>query len=262
MTLLTHWEGEPVEVWRTLWGVPRLEIHDLLGSTNDQAKSLSLAGSPPWSLILAEAQEQGRGRGGKSWFSPGGVGLWFSLLIPGAGVDWSALLPLRVGMAVARGCQGVLGAAGVDGSAVTLKWPNDLLVKGKKVGGVLCETGMGGQFVAGVGINVGVDEGGFPESLQRSAGSLQDPTGVPLPRGVLLGELLRELRRAGERTGEILGPEELVEFTTRDVLKGLRVDSEVAGVGIARGLSETGSLLLEVDSGGIVEVRAGSINVI
>jgi BirA family biotin operon repressor/biotin-[acetyl-CoA-carboxylase] ligase len=261
VTRLTHWEGEPVEVWRALWGIPALEIYDLLGSTNDVAKDPVQGGRPHWSVILAEAQGQGRGRGGKSWYSPAGSGLWFSLVIPGGSVEWNALLPLRAGMAVAKAVEGDLASAGSKGVAVELKWPNDLLVMGRKIAGVLCETGPDNQLVAGVGINVRGERGTFPGALQETAGSLESLTGASLSRGKLMGGLLAALREGVEGIGGVLSTGELNEFSTRDALAGLRVFWVIAGRGVSRGISESGSLLLEQHDRGVVEVRAGSITI-
>ncbi len=175
MKKLTHWEGEPVETWRALWGLQVLEVHEELGSTNDRAGELAREASPAaggWTLILSEAQTRGRGRGGKIWVSPPGSSLLFSVVIPGRSGDWNALLPIRMGLAAAAGLETALVGPDGSGARVGLKWPNDLLCQGRKVGGILCEQGGQGDLVAGVGINVRQGPGDFPAELRGGAASL------------------------------------------------------------------------------------------
>lgn len=248
-----------MEVWRTLLGVPLLEVHDTLGSTNDRGKLLLREGAPSWGLILAEAQSEGRGRGGKRWYSPPGAGLWFSLLVPARGNAWNSLLPIRVGMALARAGERTLQERGASGTEFLLKWPNDLLLGDRKVGGVLCEKGSEEKLVVGVGINVGSPPGGFQGPLESTAGSVEGLTAVCPARGGFLEAILKEIRDGLEEEGELLSEKELEEYGRRDALLGEKVESEVAGEGVARGLSKTGSLLMEGAEAGLTEVMAGSV---
>ena len=259
MALLSHWEGEPIEIWRTLWTVPYLEIHEVLGSTNDRAKELIQEGGVPWSLLLSEAQTAGRGRGGKAWSSPPGQGLWFSLLLPSQGAEWNSLLPLRIGMAMAQAMDGILSEENPETGAIRLKWPNDLTLAGKKVGGILCETAGEDWVVAGAGVNVHQDPREFPPELRETANSLEGASGARVSRGRLMKGIMGLVRDGLVRGGGLLEDEEMLEYSRRDALKGRRVESELEGWGVARGITREGSLRLEEVGGGIIEVRAGSV---
>jgi len=259
MALLSHWEGEPIEVWRTLWKVPYLEVYEVLGSTNDRAKELIQEGGVAWSLLLSEAQTAGRGRGGKAWSSPPGQGLWFSLLVPSRGAEWNSLLPLRIGMAMAQAMDGILSEEKLEAGAIQMKWPNDLILAGKKVGGILCETAGEDWVVAGAGVNVHQDPREFPPELQETANSLEGASGARISRGRLMKAILDLVRDDLARGGGLLEDEEMLEYSRRDGLQGRRVESELEGWGVARGITREGSLRLEEVGGGIIEVRAGSV---
>jgi BirA family biotin operon repressor/biotin-[acetyl-CoA-carboxylase] ligase len=252
MSVLTHWDGEPVQVWERLWQAPLVEIHDELGSTNDRARALAGEGAPPFTVVLAEAQSAGRGRSGDVWHSPSGEGLWLSALLP-AVEPVPTHLPLLVGLAAARAAETVC-----PGTSVGLKWPNDLEVRGRKAGGILCEHGHG-FVVAGVGINVSQKEEDFPAALGGRATSLEAASGRRVSLGRLSTALLAELRTlcaAPPRhlTGEVHG-----ELLRRDVLLGRAVTTQQAGEGTARGIEADGALVLERAGGERVRVVAGSV---
>jgi len=254
VALLTHWEGEPVGVWERLWEVPRLEAHDVLGSTNDRACELVRSGAPPFTVVVAARQTAGRGRGGARWHSPPGAGLWISVLLPGAG-PVPPHLPLLVGLAAARAVETV--CAELD---VGIKWPNDVEVGGRKVGGVLCEHA-DGCVVAGVGLNVRQRPEDFPAELTGRAVSLETAAGRPVSMGAMASALLAELRRGFEAPLGPLPQELREELAARDVLRDRPVVSQQAGAGVARGIDEDGALLVERPDGARVRVLAGSVRI-
>lgn len=263
MTLLTHWEGEPVPVWAATWGVPAVEAHDVLDSTNDRLGALARAGAAPWTVVLAEEQTAGRGRSGARWHSAPGEGLLLSVLLPTAPAGVPAHLTLTVGLAVARA---VDAAAGVSSR---IKWPNDVLVDDRKVAGILCETASGGPrgrsaatpggVVAGVGINVRAPAGGFPAEVAGRATALEAAAGGPVSRAGLATGLLRALRPLVASDGwSVEARRELVE---RDALVGRRIATHV-GDGVARGLDEDGALLVETAPGVRRRVVGGSVRML
>jgi BirA family biotin operon repressor/biotin-[acetyl-CoA-carboxylase] ligase len=151
-------------------GGPRLaalEWHAELVSTSDRLKELARAGAPAWTAIVAERQSGGRGREGRSWQSPEG-GLYLSVLLRPE-VERTSLIPLAAGVAVA---EAVLGF----GVRSELKWPNDVLVGGRKLAGILAEASSGARgvewVVLGIGVNVAVDPAALPEALRATATSL------------------------------------------------------------------------------------------
>jgi BirA family biotin operon repressor/biotin-[acetyl-CoA-carboxylase] ligase len=163
-------------------------------STNDAARDLARRGAPHGTAVLAEEQTGGRGTKGRRWHSPPGLGLYVSFLarFPADRPDIPLpLLPLAAGVAAA---EAVEAASGIE---VRLKWPNDLLQAGRKLGGVLVESvsaGSGPRFaVVGIGINVGHGEADFPEDLRSRATSLRLAAGRPSDGGEVFAALCRAL---------------------------------------------------------------------
>ncbi len=287
MTTLERWEGKAVRDWAQEWKVPVLEAFRSLQSTNDRMKELAASGAAAWTVVLAEAQTRGRGRGGKSWDSPPGMGLWFSLLLPSAGVGADTLLPIRVGLALIRvldrigpgagraggnegaigtpaGSIGAGGAAGPPGPAgasepILLKWPNDLLLARRKVGGILCESLGSDGVVVGLGLNVRQRPEDFPPSLQASAISLEEGWGLRIDRGKLTGDIVQELRWFSRGATDRLRTEELDAFAARDALLGEPIRSELEGEGVGAGITARGFLVMERDGGKRCEIRGGSV---
>lgn len=165
----------------------KIHYFSSVSSTNDMAKELAEQGAPHGTLVIAETQTRGRGRLGRTWFSPEG-GLWFSLLVRTANFH---LVPSHLnfiaGLSVAETSQ----RAGID---VALRWPNDIYIQGKKVGGILTESKMQGSvveyFTAGIGLNVNVPESAFPAPLKEEAASFLSVSGKPLNRELLLAHIL------------------------------------------------------------------------
>lgn len=252
MSLEARWEGEPTSAWRRRWRVPVLEVHDLVGSTNDRARQLVARGCPLPAVVIAEAQSAGRGRDGARWHSPPGVGLWISVVLSGESTA-SAAFPLQVGLAAAAACEDA-----TPGLRVGIKWPNDLFVEGCKVGGVLCER-VTGAVVAGVGVNVRQRTEDFPEALAGAATSLLVASGRDVSRGRLASALVARL--CGLEGAELarLAPAVLSELSDRDVLCGRPIWTRQAGDGTARGIAPDGALLLEDRHGEVHRVVAGSV---
>jgi BirA family biotin operon repressor/biotin-[acetyl-CoA-carboxylase] ligase len=247
---LTHWEGEPVRVWEGLWAVPLVEAWETLGSSNDRVRELAAQGCAPWSVVLAEEQTAGRGRAGRSWSSPRGVGLWISFLAPRRPAG-HALAPVLVGVALARAVESL---APVEAG---LKWPNDLLVGGRKAAGILCEA-TGDALVVGVGVNVRQRPEDFPPELQGRATSLDAEAGGRVSRAALAGALLRGARALLDRPVLRLDGELAREVERRDVLRGRAVTVDGTH-GRGDGVDPLGRLRLAMDDGRIRPVVAGHV---
>lgn len=246
--LLAHWEGEPIAVWEGLWGIPRLEAWRSIGSTNDRARELARAGAASFTVVVAEEQTAGRGRGGRSWSSPAGRGLWMSFLAPGRS---GPLTPLLAGLGLARAIEAVTEVR------AGLKWPNDLWVDGRKVAGILCEAAAGATVV-GMGVNVRQERADFPPELAERASSLELAQGGAVSRSALTGTILRTARRLLDPPTLRLDDALADELARRDVLAGraLRVDG-VSGVG--RGVDRSGRLRIETPDGSVRTVTAGHV---
>ncbi|MEW5946797.1 MAG: biotin--[acetyl-CoA-carboxylase] ligase [bacterium] len=164
----------------------RLETRASVGSTNDEAKALAAAGAPHGTLVVAETQTSGRGRFGRSWWSPPG-GLWFSLLIlPRERELRAAELTVIAGLSAARAIETVVGVRPLLG------WPNDLVFEGRKLGGILVEAshGMKTFAVVGAGINVNNDAGAPPGGIAPNSISLRLITGSEQPLERLLAAVM------------------------------------------------------------------------
>ena len=178
-----------------------LLFFETIGSTNDEAMSRSakaLAERPEGLVIVASEQTAGRGRRGHTWFSPPGAGLYVSVVLaPATSIDparATTLLTLAAGVALAE------GIAEATGLAVDLKWPNDMQVSRRKLGGILAESsGTGGRadtVVVGYGLNVLATA--FPPELRDRATSLESELGRAVDRHQLLAETLTALSRRYE----------------------------------------------------------------
>ncbi|MGH8895718.1 MAG: biotin--[acetyl-CoA-carboxylase] ligase [Egibacteraceae bacterium] len=181
--------GPPEELVRALVEgglLAGLEWHETAGSTNTLAAEAAARGVGEVHAVLADQQTAGRGRQGRGWQAPPGTSLLCSLVVrPLVPASVLGLLPLLTGLALAEAAD--VASPGLE---VTLKWPNDLLVGGRKAAGVLVESGPGGAVIVGVGINVdwrGVDR---PPEL-AAATSLAEAAGGPVDRWDVLAALVK-----------------------------------------------------------------------
>lgn len=144
-----------------------VRVYPSLSSTNDTAKQLARQGVRE-AIVLAEAQTGGRGRRGRSFFSPRGSGLYWSILLARSPLADPALLTAAVAICAAEAIEDLTG---LD---IGIKWVNDLLVHGKKICGILAETVSGTEpfFVIGIGVNICPPDGGLPPEIAGSAGAL------------------------------------------------------------------------------------------
>jgi BirA family biotin operon repressor/biotin-[acetyl-CoA-carboxylase] ligase len=171
-----------------MWFV-KFIIHRLAacGSTNDAVRELAAAGAPEGTIVVADEQTAGRGTKGRAWHSPPGLGLYASLLLRPASGDL-ALLPIAAGIAARDAVEAS------HGIGARLRWPNDIVFDGRKLGGVLCESSMAGGLpelaVLGIGINVNHGPGDFPAELQETAISLGTALGRRADPGLLFDALL------------------------------------------------------------------------
>lgn len=231
--------------------LPTFEVWESIGSTNDRARILAEDGTPRGGLVVAREQTAGRGRRGARWASGPGNGVWMSLVL--SSTDATPQLPMVIGVA----CAEVLEEH--SGVSVQVKWPNDLVIEGRKVGGILVERGSS-WVVAGIGINVTLVPS---EADLRSNRPTLTPTSlsehasaVPsiLTLSGLLARRMLDLLDAPDAVAVALEA-----FNARDALRDHQVLTEEYGAGIARGIDEDGMLLLELDDGSVVSVRSGSV---
>lgn len=218
-------------------GTPRLHVRET-SSTNDRARELAIRGAPHGMLVTAGSQTAGRGRQGRAWAAPPGRALLCSLVLRSFG----DLLSLAAGVAVAE----------VAGPAAAIKWPNDVLVDGRKVAGILVEgRPQAGWAVLGLGVNVALAPEDFPLELRERAGTLGRPIGELEP---FLEALLRALERWTEAPTDAV----LEAVRARDALRDQPV-RWAAGSGVGAGIDDTGRLLVATGDT-VVALDAGEVH--
>lgn len=230
----------------------------ITGSTNDDARAAAIAGAQHGAAFLADAQRRGRGRGGHAWHSPPGENLYLSIVLRPADIAPREIAPLTlaIGVAVARAIE----ARFPEGSRASIKWPNDVLVDGRKIAGVLVESALRAgaitAVVAGVGVNVKTLT--FPADLADRATSLALLGARSLDRSALAAALIAGITRAADRfAAERLAPF-LDDLRARDHLLGQPVTA-IEARGIGAGVRDDGAYVIEVDGGARVPITSGAI---
>jgi BirA family biotin operon repressor/biotin-[acetyl-CoA-carboxylase] ligase len=212
-------------------GRPRLHLREI-DSTNRRARELAAQGAPHGTLVTAGAQTSGRGRQGRRWDAPVGSALLCSLIVR----DVDALLSLRAGLAVAD----------VAGGPARVKWPNDVLVDGRKVAGVLVEgRPQAGWAVIGIGVNV-------------TAAPAEVPGAGTLGRADV-EEVLAELLTALETRLTEPPAQTLAALRARDALLGAAVRWE-GGAGVGDGIDADGGLRVRTEAGEVTVLSAGEVH--
>jgi BirA family biotin operon repressor/biotin-[acetyl-CoA-carboxylase] ligase len=226
-------------------------------STNARVKEMAAAGAPGGLVVTADEQRAGRGRQGRGWFAPAGTALLYSALLRPLGQR--RLLPLAVPLAV---CDAAESLAAVR---CGVKWPNDVWVEGRKLAGVLIESqlepGGGGWAVIGVGLNVAVPPGAFPEELERTAASLHPGSAGSGSQAPSVPDALAALNAALGRWLTTPDDAVLAAFRERDALRGRRISwNGGAASGTAAGIDDSGHLLVQSDGGGRLALGAGEVH--
>ena len=236
--------------------------YEEIGSTNNEAKRLAREGCPDGTLVIANEQHGGRGRLARSFLSPKGGGLWFTLVLrPNIAPTEASKCTLLAALAVAKA---VRKTTNID---CGIKWPNDILVNGKKLVGILTEMSadMDGvkYIVCGIGINVNIRREEFPSELQSIATSVEAELGRSFDRLVLLDAVCSETERIYEemlREGfaPILDEWKQYSVTLGQAVRVIAPDETYEGVAID--LDEDGSLLVQTETE-IKTVLAGDVSI-
>ena len=236
-----------------------------IGSTNDRARELASLGADEGTLVIAEAQSAGRGRGDRVWHSPPGKGIYVSMLFrprvsPEAGFGVLAAVSLGAAAAV---------ETLAPGTGIAVKWPNDLFVGSRKLGGLLSEIGTSGGLldwvVVGLGLNVNQAEGDFPEELRERATSVRLEEGCEIDRVRLLTLLVDRTAAlyAAFREGGMEAV--LPEWRRRSSVLGRQVRVETAGetyLGTAAAVEDNGALRVRLEGGAEEVVHVGDVQLV
>jgi len=241
----------------TAWVGREIVYFEETDSTNRRARLLAQEGAQHGTLVLADRQTAGRGRRGRGWISPAGEGIFMSLLLrPDVHPSQVAKLSLLTALAVANA---IAEETGLD---ARIKWPNDIVIHGRKVCGLLLEMTADEHavydVVAGVGVNV--HQKTFDEEIAHTASSLDLLTGRTVSRAALVCAFLRAFEAAMEMNDEAM----MAAYAARSATLGQRV--QVIGLtgtftGVAKGVTDSGSLLVEDEEGAVREVLAADVSV-
>lgn len=219
-------------------------------STQDVLHQLASSGAAAGTAVLAVEQTGGRGSRGREWKSPEG-GLWLSVLLRPSAEPALEVLSLRVALAAA----GVIERV-APGVRVGVKWPNDLMVEGRKLGGILCEARWQGAALGWIAVGIGVNVlNSIPAPLGASAMALGTQVGQVTP-DLLARPMVDAVAALGPLQGH-LRPDEAAQFASRDWLRGRRIREPAPGT--AEGVSPDGALRLRRDDGALQEIRSGTV---
>ena len=236
-------------------------------STNDMAKKCARDGYKGTALFISELQTAGRGRLGRSWSSPSGTGIWMSYLVSGisGGLEHISVNTLLAGLAVSESLNEYASETGAEISCL-IKWPNDIVVGGRKICGILSEfitEGADGSLIIGIGINTGQQS--FPEELADKGTSYYMETGAMPSREVIICKIIEKLARLREKgfaeSGTLERYCELMVSLDKEVVLTSANGDFPDNPYIARGITEEGDLVVEDKYGRRSKVTSGEVSV-
>lgn len=238
-----------------------LQFRPSVGSTNEEVRSLARGGAPEGLVLLADEQTAGRGRLGRGWQSPAGEGIWLSVLLrPPLPPPETPRLTLAAAVAVAE----AIRAAGLPAG---IKWPNDVLIEGKKCCGILTELELAGDAVAFavVGMGLNVNQAEFPPAIAAAATSLRLAAGHAFERAPLVCALLERLEARYEQllAGEaalVLGAWRALSVTLGKRVRIIPATGGAAYLGEAVDVDADGALRLRLDDGREERLLAGEVS--
>ena len=239
-----------------------LVVYQLIDSTNNAAKRLALEGAAHGTAVLAEQQSGGKGRRGRSFYSPPGTGLYLTVILkPARNIQQSMLVTAAAAVAVTRALHRL---GGIDSQ---IKWVNDVYLNGRKICGILAEAvtnledGAIEYVVVGIGVNLVSPSKGYPEELRSKITSVQAETGIRLSRNQLAGEIISQLL---ELTAQNDGSGFLEEYRARSCVLGRAVNIfSPAGEshGTALDITPEGHLVVRLNDGSITTLSSGEITI-
>jgi BirA family transcriptional regulator, biotin operon repressor / biotin---[acetyl-CoA-carboxylase] ligase len=238
-----------------------IKYFESLDSTQNVAHQLVNEGAAEGTLVLAERQTAGRGRMGRKWHSPKGKGIWFSLVLrPSIPLQFTPQLTLLVAVAL---CRAIRSETELP---VGIKWPNDLLINGKKICGILLESSAEDErlkhVIAGVGISANLFPDDFPEELRGVATSLSIEAGKPIDRVQLLCRFLSELEQLYDLyLAEGFTPIKLLwEALNVSLHRPLRSMTPQGLIeGYAESMDDSGALVVRLDDGNVTKIYSGDV---
>lgn len=238
-----------------------IRVFEQTTSTNDVIEKLARDGVREGAVVFAESQTKGRGRLGRAWVSPPRKGLWFSILLrPDLRPQETTQLTVASATALRRAIQAETGLA------AEIKWPNDIMIRGRKVAGILTE--MSAELdrvrhvILGIGVDVNLGANEFPAELRRTATSLRMEAGKAIPRPELATAILRELDHDYLRVGTGRFAEVADEWEAHCTTMGRAVTIQIGGrrvSGRAESLDDDGALRLRTEHGHLERITGGDV---
>ena len=240
--------------------IPAMEVHAKLTSTLDRARELALSGAKEGSLIVAIEQTAGRGRQGRSFFSPAGTGVYMSLVLRPETLENPESITIAAAVATARAIEAVAG------ESAEIKWVNDVYIRGKKVSGILTEGGFlkdGSPWATlGIGVNLIPPEGGFPESIRGVAGALRTDEQAASMRGELISRITEGFLSLYSAPN---ADELLREYRGRNFLLGKTVDitiGEQTRAAVVLDVAQNFGLRVRYANGREETLRSGEVHIL
>ena len=240
-----------------------IRVFQATTSTNDVATRLARDGVKEGAVVFAETQSKGRGRLGRVWISPAGKGLWFSVLLRPE-IRPQAATQLTVATALAL----VKAIAAQTGIKAEIKWPNDILIRGRKTAGILTELSAEldhiKEMILGIGVDVNLGVHEFPAELRKIATSLKIESGAPVDRAEMAVAILRELDEVYHRICaghfEAVADEWQEHCTTLGRNVAIRTGDRVVR-GRAESLDADGALMLRGQHGHLERIIGGDVSI-
>lgn len=259
--------GEEVEcILNTEWAGKNIVYYKETDSTNLRARQLGDQGAPHGTLVLTDRQTAGRGRRGRVWESPCGSNIYMSILLrPDIAPDRAPMLTLVMACSIVEGINKCM--QGKDGLDIKIKWPNDIIVNGKKLVGMLTEMNTEIEYInhvtVGIGINVNVSR--FPESLQETATSLYMECGHAVKRAPIIAAAMESLEtnyRIFMETQDMTGlMEKYSKYLVNRNKEVMILGAKEKYKALALGINRSGELIVRKEDGTEDTVYAGEVSV-
>jgi BirA family biotin operon repressor/biotin-[acetyl-CoA-carboxylase] ligase len=239
-------------------------FYDTVGSTNSVAAGFAEKGTAEGSVVLADCQETGKGRLGRKWVSPPGVNIYMSIILrPEIEPKHVTLITIMAAVACA------IALRKVTGLNIAIKWPNDLTVSDKKIGGILTETKIEQDriifAIVGIGININIDINAFPEDVKKIATSAKNETGKQYSRTETITMILNEidywygnLKSTGQKI--LLSQWQKLATTLGKTVKV--TTGKETFTGSAESIDDEGMLILRLPSGVLKRISAGDLTIL
>jgi len=255
---------ELASLMKTRWAGRNILYYDVTDSTNLRIKQAGDEGAPHGTLAVADRQTAGRGRRGRTWESLAGSSIYMSILLrPEIAPNKASMLTLVMALNVVEGIQECIG----NDRDIQIKWPNDIIINGKKLAGILTEMSSQIDYInhvtVGVGINVNTTD--FPEEIAQTATSLRIECGHTVKRAPLIAAVMERLE---ENYETFLETEDLSGLLDRYNALLVNCDRDVQIIGAketyqahAIGIDHTGELIVRREDGSIEKINAGEVSV-